>query len=58
MMQTGDGDVKDRKTISGYLFEQGGAAITWRSCVSLSTVEAEYMALAEADLRKLCGCRN
>ena len=46
------GDVEDRKSTSGYLFKQGGAAITWRSCkqscVSLSTAEAEYVALAEA----------
>ncbi len=46
------GDVQDRKSTSGYLFMQGGAAITWRSCkqscVSLSTTEAEYVALAEA----------
>jgi len=58
------GDVQDRKSTSGYLFLQGGAAITWRSCkqscVSLSTAEAEYVALAEAGqeatwLQKLYG---
>ena len=46
------GDMEDRKSTSGYLFKQGGAAITWRSskqsCVSLSTAEAEYVARAEA----------
>ncbi len=46
------GDMQDRKSTSGYLFMQGSAAITWRSCkqscVSLSTTEAEYVALAEA----------
>ena len=43
-------DVDDRKSISGYLFQIGGTAISWRSkkqaSVALSTAEAEYMALA------------
>ena len=46
------GDVNDRKSTSGYLFQVCGAAISWRSkkqtCVTLSTAEAEYMALASA----------
>jgi len=44
------GDLDDRKSTSGYIFQMGGAAISWRSkkqtCVALSTAEAEYMALA------------
>lgn len=46
------GDVGDRKSTSGYVFLQGGAAITWKSskqsCVALSTAEAEYVALSAA----------
>ena len=46
------GDLDDRKSTSGYLFQLGGTAISWRSkkqtCVALSTAEAEYMALASA----------
>ena len=37
---------------SGYIFLQGGAAISWKSskqtCVALSTAEAEYVALSAA----------
>ena len=44
------GDLSDRKSTSGYVFQMSGAAITWRSkkqsCVAISTAEAEYMALA------------
>ena len=46
------GDLDDRKSTSGYLFQIGGCAVSWRSkkqtCVALSTAEAEYMALASA----------
>ena len=46
------GDINDRKSTSGYLFQLNGTAISWRSkkqsCVALSTAEAEYMALASA----------
>jgi len=46
------GDLDDRKSTSGYLFQISGAAVSWRSkkqtCVALSTAEAEYMALAGA----------
>lgn len=46
------GDINDRKSTSGYMFQIGGTAISWRSkkqsCVALSTAEAEYMALASA----------
>ncbi len=44
------GDVGDRKSTSGYIYLQGGAAVSWRSnkqsCVALSTAEAEYVALS------------
>ena len=46
------GDLDDRKSASGYIFQLSGAAISWRSekqaCVALSTAEAEYIALASA----------
>ena len=46
------GDVNDRKSTSGYLFQISGGAVTWstkkQSCVTLSTTEAEYIALASA----------
>ena len=46
------GDINDRKSTSGYVFQISGAAVTWRSkkqgCVALSTVEAEYNALSSA----------
>ena len=46
------GDLDDRKSTSGYLFQVGGGAVSWRSkkqtCVALSTAEAEYIALAAA----------
>ncbi len=46
------GDLDDRKSTSGYMFQIGGAAVSWRSkkqsCVALSTAEAEYMALGNA----------
>ena len=46
------GDLNDRKSTSGYLFQISGGAVSWRSrkqtCVALSTAEAEYVALASA----------
>ena len=46
------GDLDDRKPTSGYIFQLTGAAISWRSkkqaCVTLSSEEAEYIALASA----------
>ncbi|XP_055633480.1 uncharacterized protein LOC129773848 [Toxorhynchites rutilus septentrionalis] len=45
-------DPSDRKSNSGYLFQLGKATICWASrkqtSVSLSSMEAEYMALSEA----------
>ena len=46
------GDINDRKSTSGYLFQLSGGAVTWKSkkqgCVALSTAEAEYIALSSA----------
>ena len=46
------GDVTDSKSTTSYLFQIGGTTITWQSkkqsCVALSTVEAEHVALAGA----------
>jgi hypothetical protein len=46
------GDVSDRKSVSGYVFTLGGAAITWSSkkqaTVATSSTEAEYIAMATA----------
>ena len=43
---------KNRKSVSGYVFQQAGASITWRSSkqpiIAQSSMEAEYIALAEA----------
>ena len=42
----------DLKSMSGYVFLAGGGAITWRSkkqsTITLSSIEAEYVALSEA----------
>lgn len=42
----------DRKSNSGFLFKYCGGTISWacrkQSCVSLSTAEAEFVALSEA----------
>lgn len=46
------GDANDRKSCSGFLFGLGGATVSWTSrkqtCVTMSTMEAEYVALSEA----------
>ncbi|XP_058445651.1 uncharacterized protein LOC131426903 [Malaya genurostris] len=46
------GDPSDRKSCSGYVFRIGEATVSWasrkQSCVTLSTMEAEYVALSEA----------
>ncbi|XP_033510051.1 secreted RxLR effector protein 161-like [Nicotiana tomentosiformis] len=46
------GDLDERKSTSGYIFLLSDGAISWsskkKSCVSLSTMEAEYVALASA----------
>ena len=43
------GELDDRKSTSGHLFKLAGAAVSWtskeQSTVSLSTAEAEYVAL-------------
>lgn len=57
-------DKDTRRSVTGYVFELGGAAITWNSklqpTVALSTSEAEYMAACAATqeaihLRRLLG---
>ena len=44
------GDLDDRKSTSGYLFQISGGVVSWRSIkqssVTLSTAEAEYITLA------------
>ena len=46
------GDISNRKSTSGYLFQFGGGIISWRSkrqnIVALSSTEAEYVALTLA----------
>jgi len=46
------GDVDDRKSTSGYIFQIAGGPVSWRSrkqdTVALSTAEAEYVALSSA----------
>ena len=46
------GDVDSTKITSGYIYTIGGTAVSWMSrlqkCVSLSSTEAEYVAIAEA----------
>ena len=46
------GDLDAQKSTSGYDFQIGETAISWRSkkqtCVALSTAEAEYVALSSA----------
>lgn len=46
------GDKVDRKSNSGFIFKLGSGTISWsarkQQCVSLSSTEAEYVALSEA----------
>ena len=46
------GDLDDRKSTSGYIFQVGETTISWKSrkqsCVAQSTAEAEYIALSLA----------
>lgn len=46
------GDLDCRKSTSGFVFTFAGGAVSWQSklqkCVALSTIEAEYIAIAEA----------
>ncbi|MCF6774911.1 Ty1/Copia family ribonuclease HI, partial [Corynebacterium sp. MC-12] len=46
------GDVDSRRSMAGYVFTLGGSVVSWKATlqptVTLSTTEAEYMALTEA----------
>ena len=46
------GDVDSRRSMTGYVFTLGGSAVSWKATlqatVTLSTTEAEYMALTAA----------
>ena len=46
------GDVDSIKSTSGYIYTTGGTVVSWmfrlQKCVSLSSTEAEYVAIAEA----------
>jgi hypothetical protein len=46
------GDKKDRASISGFVWSLGGGPISWsakkQNCITLSTTEAEYIALMRA----------
>ncbi|CAA0827117.1 cysteine-rich RLK (RECEPTOR-like protein kinase) 8 [Striga hermonthica] len=51
------GDLDSRKSISGFVFTLAGGAVSWQSklqkFVALSTTEAEYIAMTEADKEML-----
>ena len=46
------GDLDNRRSTSGYVFTYTGGAVSWRSrlqdCITLSTIEAEYVAATKA----------
>jgi hypothetical protein len=52
------GDFDRRRSLSRYVFTIGGCAMSWKAClqatVAMSTIEAEYMAIAEAMDEGLC----
>jgi hypothetical protein len=55
------GDSSDRKSVSGFVFFMGGHTVSWgskkQSCVSLSTMEAEFVALARATQEMIWLCK-
>eukprot|EP00253_Pinus_taeda_P028759 PITA_28759 len=55
------GDLDQRRSTSGYVFNLFGGAVSWmskkQSVVALSTIEAEYMAATHAS-KKQFGCRD
>ena len=52
------GDVDSSKSTSGYIYTIGGTTVSWMSrlqkCVSLSSTEVEYVAIAEAGKEMIC----
>jgi hypothetical protein len=54
-------DIDNRRSVTGYVFMLGGSAISWQAkkqhTVALSSVEAEYMASAQA-AREAMWCRT
>ncbi|XP_055622461.1 uncharacterized protein LOC129766025 [Toxorhynchites rutilus septentrionalis] len=55
------GDAAIRKSTTGFVFQYAGAAVSWvsrrQSCVTLSSMESEYVALSEAS-QELIWLRN
>ena len=55
------GDLDQRRSTSGYVFNQFGGVVSWmsmkQSIVALSTTEAEYMAATHAS-KEAVGCRD
>lgn len=51
------GDVDSRRSMTGYVFTLDGSVVSWKailqSTVTLSTTEAEYMALTEANKERI-----
>uniref|UniRef100_A0A803KM19 Retrovirus-related Pol polyprotein from transposon TNT 1-94 n=1 Tax=Chenopodium quinoa TaxID=63459 RepID=A0A803KM19_CHEQI len=51
-------NVDTRRSVTGYVFTLGGSVVSWKSTlqssVTLSTTEAEYMALTSAAQESIC----